>query len=434
MSALSAQFKGKSRSRGKSSCRSLEYNPQKPSQPSAGRSRSDSQGMVRVSDPRTEGGRFKKHTTYSVSVEGDGELFAKNLRRRYNDFVWLRGALTRRFPGVLVPPLPKKKLIGRNDKFKESRMRGLQRFLYLVLQTAFLADSGCVKSFLSVSDFESERKLENKRSPRVADLTAYYKIVFADAAALAPINEPIEQILVLRDFLRSSKQSMSSMLDATNKIISSYSRISSKMELMATTLDDMQRGEDFLTGEAAPIHKVVVLQGFCTLFGSVGKQPNAWMNTVSETVELEVRNFEAMLEAVAAWMSYDKKRASAVKRNQKYVNSAKIKDPGKKQADLLEEKELTEFVGLLAKITLRYNLSTLWKTLIDRFRNKMDQFIYTQKLLSKDMVEMYTSLTRGMREFQGKLSIPPGLYRPGTRSSGERATAADSKNDVDQSS
>lgn len=50
--------------------------------------------------------------------------------RRYNEFAWLSGEISRQCPGIIVAPLPDKQSVGRfSSEFVESRRRALEKFL-----------------------------------------------------------------------------------------------------------------------------------------------------------------------------------------------------------------------------------------------------------------------------------------------------------------
>lgn len=73
--------------------------------------------------------------------------------RRYSDFTWLSGELSREFPGVIVPPLPEKQSVGRfTVEFIESRRRALEKFLHRIAMHNELGNSQYFVIFLQASD------------------------------------------------------------------------------------------------------------------------------------------------------------------------------------------------------------------------------------------------------------------------------------------
>ncbi|CAK0849114.1 unnamed protein product [Prorocentrum cordatum] len=84
-------------------------------------------GQAWVERPETAGSAVNRYTTYLVRGTLGREEAAFSSRRRYSDFEWLRKALVANFPGVRVPPLPRKQRAGRfEDAFVEARRSGLE--------------------------------------------------------------------------------------------------------------------------------------------------------------------------------------------------------------------------------------------------------------------------------------------------------------------
>jgi sorting nexin-1/2 len=62
--------------------------------------------------------------------------------RRYSDFEVLRQTLVERFPGLYVPPIPKKKAIGnKNAAFLDERCFLLNMFLKQLARCPYLIES-----------------------------------------------------------------------------------------------------------------------------------------------------------------------------------------------------------------------------------------------------------------------------------------------------
>lgn len=98
--------------------------------------------LFSVSNPVKSGGHIK----YSVSgVDMDGPF---DEVRRYRDFFALKNGLTQRWPGIFIPALPEKKLVGNNDdKFVEERTNLLERFMKELAKYDYLTTSKEFKIF-----------------------------------------------------------------------------------------------------------------------------------------------------------------------------------------------------------------------------------------------------------------------------------------------
>ena len=91
-------------------------------------------------------------------------------RRRYSDFEWLRIVLIKTFPGLLIPPLPPKKIGSRrfDNDFVEKRMNFLTKFLNVICESESLRTSEALICFLSCADriiFENKIKELNTIHP-----------------------------------------------------------------------------------------------------------------------------------------------------------------------------------------------------------------------------------------------------------------------------
>ncbi|KAJ9593180.1 hypothetical protein L9F63_015277, partial [Diploptera punctata] len=109
------------------------------------------------------------------------------VRRRYNDFIWLRQKLVEAFPTHLIPPLPgKHTLLAQLDRYSKefivARMALLHRFLNRVANHPVLSCNQSVKVFLTAkpSEFAIHRKSRQGLLGRVSssfhNLAAVYMI------------------------------------------------------------------------------------------------------------------------------------------------------------------------------------------------------------------------------------------------------------------
>jgi hypothetical protein len=103
-----------------------------------------------LSDPVTEKSWSSKWTSYTLTVRFPLEARECVLKRRFSDFVILRNLIVGRFPGVLVPPLPEKRMIGSmSPSVISHRMRHLQLFCDKILRMPFLLGDCFVQMFFS---------------------------------------------------------------------------------------------------------------------------------------------------------------------------------------------------------------------------------------------------------------------------------------------
>jgi sorting nexin-1/2 len=98
--------------------------------------------QFRVFNPVKVSGHIK-YTVSGVDSEGPFEE-----SRRFSEFFALREALASRWPGVYIPAIPEKKLMGnKDDKFVEERRALLERFMKEIAKFEYLTDSKEFKVF-----------------------------------------------------------------------------------------------------------------------------------------------------------------------------------------------------------------------------------------------------------------------------------------------
>jgi sorting nexin-1/2 len=77
-----------------------------------------------VKNPIKVGGHIR-YTVSGLDIDGSFEE-----SRRYKEFFALRTTLAQRWPGIYIPAIPEKKLVGNNDDgFLEERRHLLERFM-----------------------------------------------------------------------------------------------------------------------------------------------------------------------------------------------------------------------------------------------------------------------------------------------------------------
>ncbi|KAG3100634.1 hypothetical protein PI124_g10431 [Phytophthora idaei] len=135
--------------------------------------------QVTVSEPVKQGEGMNAYISYKISTTTTRPQFSKSsfsVVRRYSDFVWIHGHLSAMYPGVVVPPLPEKLLVGRfSPEFIESRRRALQLFLHRCCLHPELQHSEHLTTFLEAS----EDKLQAfRKDPRHAAPNAQRGVLF----------------------------------------------------------------------------------------------------------------------------------------------------------------------------------------------------------------------------------------------------------------
>ncbi|KAF7459339.1 PX domain protein [Cryptosporidium felis] len=194
--------------------------------------------QVTVTDPENKSIGLGKYTVYLVSgITPNGHNFST--RKRYSDFEWLRSTLVIQFPGVFIPPIPKKKKVGRFEKdFIEFRRRYLEEFLRRIFNRSYLISSELVTTWLNRSDSGMETlKKEESNRPLFDIVTQYFSsfdnVLSIDSSSsqgrpsnrFSVPNVDISPITEFSNRLESHLIQLEQLSDYLNTITSSYNRI-----------------------------------------------------------------------------------------------------------------------------------------------------------------------------------------------------------------
>ena len=125
-----------------------------------------------VTNPVKLGGHIK----YTVTgVDGDGGFEEV---RRFSQFFALKHALSQRWPGIYIPALPEKKLVGNNDdKFVEERRSLLERFMKGIGKLEYIIHSKEFKIFARDKG-EVEKVLNNLSKQTPMQILEKYRLNF----------------------------------------------------------------------------------------------------------------------------------------------------------------------------------------------------------------------------------------------------------------
>ncbi|ELU06895.1 hypothetical protein CAPTEDRAFT_21975 [Capitella teleta] len=134
--------------------------------------------FVVVDNPEKHTTAMESYITFRVTsktTRSDYESSEFQVRRRYNDFIWLRQRLEETQPTLLVPPLPEKHSLKRFDRFNQEfvhmRMRALHIFMSRLAEHPVLSFNKNFQTFLTAkqSEFQAAKKEGTGFMSRMAD-------------------------------------------------------------------------------------------------------------------------------------------------------------------------------------------------------------------------------------------------------------------------
>ncbi|XP_048255712.1 sorting nexin-30-like [Haliotis rufescens] len=134
--------------------------------------------FVIVDNPEKHTGTIESYITFRVSTKTTRSQFDTSeyaVRRRYNDFLWLRQRLEENYQTHLVPPLPEKHTLKRMDRFSPEFLRvrqaALQKFLTRLADHPVLSFDKSFHVFLTAKawEFQAHKKQGSGFISRVTD-------------------------------------------------------------------------------------------------------------------------------------------------------------------------------------------------------------------------------------------------------------------------
>ncbi|XP_005382988.1 PREDICTED: sorting nexin-30 [Chinchilla lanigera] len=189
--------------------------------------------FVTVDDPKKHVCTMETYITYRIttkSTRAEFDLPEYSVRRRYQDFDWLRSKLEESQPTHLIPPLPEKFVVKGvvdrfSEEFVETRRKALDKFLKRITDHPVLSFNEHFNVFLTAKDLNAYRKqgiaLLTRVGESVKHVTGGYKLrsrplefaaigeyldTFAlklgtiDRIAQRIIKEEIEYLVELREY------------------------------------------------------------------------------------------------------------------------------------------------------------------------------------------------------------------------------------------
>ncbi|KAK7101066.1 sorting nexin-30-like [Littorina saxatilis] len=123
--------------------------------------------FIKVDDPEKHTSTLEAYITFRVTTKTTRAEFESSdfsVRRRYNDFLWLRQRLEETYHTHLVPPLPEKHSLKRLDRFSQEflrvRQKALQKFLTRLADHPVLSFDKNVQVFLTAKawEFQAHKK------------------------------------------------------------------------------------------------------------------------------------------------------------------------------------------------------------------------------------------------------------------------------------
>ncbi|KAF6735934.1 Sorting nexin-7 [Oryzias melastigma] len=205
--------------------------------------------FISVEDPESHITAIETYIMYRVATKttrSDFDSSEFEVRRRYQDFLWLRSKLEESHPTLIVHPLPEKfvmkGMVERfNDDFIETRRKALQRFLSRISEHPVLSHSQHFKVFLTAQDLAPHKKQGSGFLSRMGETMR------AVANSVRGVKNRPEEFDVLQEYVENFSNKISSVDKVTQRIIKEQREYLDELRQYSSTYSQWAESEENLS-------------------------------------------------------------------------------------------------------------------------------------------------------------------------------------------
>ncbi|XP_052586616.1 sorting nexin-7 isoform X3 [Peromyscus californicus insignis] len=166
--------------------------------------------FITVDAPESHVTTIETFITYRIITKtsrGEFDSSEFEVRRRYQDFLWLKGKLEEAHPTLIIPPLPEKFIVKGlverfNDDFIETRRKALHKFLNRIADHPTLTFNEDFKVFLTAQAWELSSY--KKQGPGL--LSRMGQTVRAVASSMRGVKNRPDEFMEMNNFIETFSQ------------------------------------------------------------------------------------------------------------------------------------------------------------------------------------------------------------------------------------
>ncbi|XP_012516509.1 PREDICTED: sorting nexin-7 isoform X4 [Propithecus coquereli] len=258
--------------------------------------------FITVDEPESHVTTIETFITYRIITKtsrGEFDSSEFEVRRRYQDFLWLKGKLEEAHPTLIIPPLPEKFIVKGmverfNDDFIETRRKALQKFLSRIADHPTLTFNEDFKVFLTAQAWELSS--HKKQGPGL--LSRMGQTVRAVASSMRGVKNRPEEFMEMNNFIEIFSQKIN-LIDKISQRIYKEER---------EYLDEMKEyGPIYILWSASEEDLVDTLNDVASCIDKCYKATEKRMSGLSEALLPVVHEYvlySEMLMCLATWESF----------------------------------------------------------------------------------------------------------------------------------
>ena len=260
---------------------------------------------IKVDDPQTRSTTFSNYIVYSVTTNPklNGVI---NVRRRYNDFLWLREILLKTYPGYFIPPIPGKRALGLyHDDYILERQDDLNRFMNRLTNDNILCDSLPLKLFLvrhENSLDEGKKDVENILSISndklySSSVIERFSSLFVEALSKDYPNTINEEMLRLKEFLINSEKELLVMLQNSRLMRNKCADSTTAIESYASQLNALSKVESIYPQRPDPA-RVDIVENITSWASNSKDDAKFIAENLISSCRYELQDIQSMIEII----------------------------------------------------------------------------------------------------------------------------------------
>jgi len=332
--------------------------------------------QIFVHDPEERGSFLNKYQVYKMTHSPNLPSVEGHVYRRFSEFEWLRGHLVRTFPGLFVPPLPPKKITGKDTEFLLERKNDLALFMNRLSSVESINRSEPFRWFLASSkSFEDTMKYfdEKLKARTIEELQRLY-VDFRFSNQQLEHYELERDLVLLDNFLFSCEQKLIEVVECSSALDTNFVNFTANLFRLKNNMSALHEIEQGYSSRPNPQRL------------NIGAHCHEWWDgerssSISMTSHLS-RTFKDFIADVLAFREIIQHRASIVASIQKLASKTK-----KTEIDVRSERYLAAELDLMNKLLhyQAYNTSSVWKDTRKQYKLAMQQFAKQQSSSAKQL-------------------------------------------------
>ncbi|XP_036378500.1 sorting nexin-7 isoform X2 [Megalops cyprinoides] len=290
--------------------------------------------FITVDNPESHVTAIETFITYRVLTKTTRSEFDSceyEVRRRYQDFLWLKGRLEEAHPTLIVHPLPEKFVVKGmverfNDDFIETRRKALHKFLNRVADHPILSCSEDFKVFLTAQAWE----LTSHKKQGPGFLSRMGETVRAVAATVRGVKNRPEEFTAIQEYVDTFSQKITSLDKVTQRILKEQKEY----------LDELKEyGPVYTLWSGSEEELVEPLKGVASCIERCCREKEEQISHLSETLVPSLHEYVLCAETLKSVLRRrDNIQADYEAKNDMLANKKTDREVLKEEIDKLEDK------------------------------------------------------------------------------------------------